>query len=70
MNYYLEMLIVHMDVWSLAASEVLHGETALYHNFPPAEEAIWHSLITPMVIDLVTQQILQIICNITVPVYN
>ena len=59
-NYYLEMLIVQMDLWSLTASEMLHGETV---NFPPTEDAIWHSLITPMDIDLITQQILQIIFN-------
>ena len=39
MNYYLEMLIVHMDLWSLAASEVLHGVTVLYPNFRPTEDA-------------------------------
>lgn len=57
MNYYLEMLIVHMDLWSLAAS----GETVLYPDYLPTEDAIWQSLITPMEIDLVTQEILQII---------
>ena len=49
------MLIVHMDLWSLPASEMLHRETVLYPNFPPTEDAIWHSLITPI------KEILQII---------
>ena len=40
MNYYLEMLIVHIDLWSLTASEMLHRETVLYPNFPPTEDAI------------------------------
>ena len=50
-----------MDLWSLDASEVLHGEAVLYPNFPPTEDAIWHSLITPTDSDLVTQEILQIV---------
>ena len=33
MNYYLQMLIVHMDIWSLNASEVLHDEDVLYSDF-------------------------------------
>ena len=57
------MLIVHMDLWSLVASEMLHGEAVLYPNFPPTEDAIGHSLITPTDIDLVTQEILQIISH-------
>ena len=61
MNYYLQMLIVHMDLWSLDASELLHGEAVLYLDFPPTGDAIWHSLITPTDLDLVTQEILQII---------
>ena len=68
MNYYLQMLIVHMDLWSLDANEVLHGEAVLYPDFPPTEDAIWHSLITPTDLDLVTADHFPCIFIITVPV--
>ena len=35
MNEYLQMLIAHLDLWSLDASEVLAGEAVLYPDFPP-----------------------------------
>ena len=41
MNYYLQMLIVHMDIWLLNASEVLHGEDVLYSDFPPTVGTIY-----------------------------
>lgn len=44
MNDYLQMLIVHLDLWSLDASQVLVGEAVLYPDFPPTEDPIWHCL--------------------------
>ena len=35
MNGYYQTLITHIDLWSLDASELLHGEAVLYPDFPP-----------------------------------
>ena len=58
MNHYLELLITHLDLWALDASEVLNGEAILFPEFPPTEDAIWCSLITSTDTDSLTQEIL------------
>ena len=40
---------------------MLHGEAVLYPDFPPTEDAIWHSLIAPTSLDSLTQEIMQIL---------
>ena len=55
------MLIAHLDLWSLDASEVLLGEAVLFPDFPPTEDVIWHHLTTPTDLDPITQEMLQII---------
>ena len=63
MNGYYQTLITHIDLWSLDASELLHGEAVLYPDFPPTEDAIWHHLIAPASSenDATTQEIIQLI---------
>ncbi len=61
MNEYLQMLIAHLDLWSLDASDVLAGEAVLYPDFPPKEDPIWHCLTAATDLDPLTQEMLQII---------
>ena len=63
MNGYYQTLITNIDLWSLDASELLHGEAVLYPDFPPTEDAIWHHLIAPASSenDATTQEIIQLI---------
>ena len=63
MNGYYQTLITHIDLWSLDASELLHGKAVLYPDFPPTEDAIWDHLIAPASSenDATTQEIIQLI---------
>ena len=61
MNDYYQVLVSHMEEWSVDASKLLHGEAVLYPEFPLSEDANWNCLITPSDSDSTTQVILQII---------
>ena len=61
MNEYYQILVSHIDKWSTDASKLVHGEVVLYAEFPPSEDAVWHSLIALSESDSITQEILQII---------
>ena len=52
-----------MHEWSQDATILLHGEAVFFPDFPPVEDAVWHSLIAPSSSDAITLEILQIICH-------
>ena len=47
MNGYYQTLVASMHKWSQDASILLHGEAVFFPDFPPVEDAVWHSLIIP-----------------------
>ena len=64
MNGYYQTLVSSMHEWSQDASILLHGEAVLFPDFPPVQDPIWHSLITPSSSsDAITLEILQIMCH-------
>ena len=61
MNEYFQILITHLDLWSLDSSEVLSGHAVIFPDFPPSEDEIWNSLIAPSEYDAIAQELLQVL---------
>ena len=59
MNEYFQMLITHLDLWSLNSTDVLAGNAFIYPDFPPSENEIWKSLIAFSEYDVIAQELLQ-----------
>ena len=59
MNEYFQILITHLDLWSLDSAEVLSGNAVIFPDFPPTEDEIWKSLIASSEYDAIAQEILQ-----------
>ena len=55
MNGYYQTLVASMHERSQDASILLHGEAVIYPDFPPVEDAVWHSLIAPSSSDAITR---------------
>jgi E1A/CREB-binding protein len=55
MNGYYQTLVASMHEWSQDASILLHGEAVFFPDFPPVEDAVWHSLIAPSSSDAITR---------------
>ena len=60
MNKYFQMLIFHLDLWSLDSIDaVLSGNAVIFPDFPPSEDEIWKSLIASSEYDVIAQKLLQ-----------
>ena len=59
MNKYFQMLIFHLDLWSLDSTDVLSGNAVIFPDFPPSEDEIWKSLIASSEYDVIAQELLQ-----------
>ena len=52
MNEYFQMLITHLDLWSLDSTDVLSENAVIFPDFPPSEDEIWKSLIESSMMQL------------------
>lgn len=62
-NEYFQMLITHLDLWSLDSTDVLSGNAVNFPDFPPSEDEIWKSLIASSEYDVIAQELLQMVVS-------
>ena len=59
MNEYFQMLVTHLDLWSLDSTDVLSGNAIIFPDFSPSEDEIWKSLTASSEYDVIAQELLQ-----------
>ena len=57
MNEYFQMLVTHLDLWSLDSTDVLSGNAIIFPDFPPSEDEIWKSLTASSEYDVIAQEL-------------